>query len=82
MRATFTARERHHDQRLATLTEAAVHAPGNELSVPEYSKHLFKPRSWGPMADSETFAHLEYLRLEGRATTRVVDGELWYRIVE
>ncbi len=70
----------HHDGRLQTLVDAAAHAPGNEMSVPEYSKHLFKPRSWGHMADSETFAHLEHLRQAGRATTRVVDGELWFRI--
>lgn len=71
----------HHHDRLATLVEAARHAPENELTVPDYSKHLFKPRSWGPMADSETFAHLEHLRQTGRATTRAIDGELRYRII-
>jgi glyoxylase-like metal-dependent hydrolase (beta-lactamase superfamily II) len=71
----------HHHERLATLTKAALEAPDNELTVPEYSKHLFKPRSWGPMADSETFAHLEYLRQTDRATARSVDSELRYRII-
>ncbi len=71
----------HHHERLATLTKAALEAPDNELTVPEYSKHLFKPRSWGPMADSETFAHLEYLRQTDRASARSVDGELRYRII-
>lgn len=70
----------HHHERLQTLTEAAANAPEHELTVPEYSKYLFKPRSWGPMADSETFAHLEYLRQQGRATARAADGELRYRI--
>ncbi|MEL7209757.1 MAG: hypothetical protein AAGK32_16235, partial [Actinomycetota bacterium] len=70
----------HHHERLDTLVNAAAQTPENELSVPEYSKHLFKPRSWGPMADSETYAHLEHLRQSGRATTRAVDGELRYRI--
>lgn len=70
----------HHHERLATLTEAAVHATDNELTVPEYSQHLFKPRSWGPMADSETFAHLEHLRQTGRAEARPVEGQLRYRI--
>jgi glyoxylase-like metal-dependent hydrolase (beta-lactamase superfamily II) len=70
----------HHHERLHTLTEAAVSSSDNELTVPEYSKHLFKPRSWGPMADSETFAHLEYLRQTGKATTREVEGALRYRI--
>ena len=70
----------HHHHRLAILTDAAVHAPDNELTVPEYSKHLFKPRSWGTMADSETFAHLEHLRLTGKAEARPAEGELRYRI--
>lgn len=72
----------HHQERFATLTNAAIHAPENELTVPDFSKHLFKPRSWGPMADSETFAHLEYLRQHGKATTRAVEGELRYRIID
>ncbi len=71
----------HHHERLDTLMSAAAKQPENELSVPEYSKHLFKERSWGPMADSETFAHLEHLRQNGKATTRAVDGELLYRVV-
>jgi glyoxylase-like metal-dependent hydrolase (beta-lactamase superfamily II) len=70
----------HHDERLATLTHAASQAPENELSVPEYSKFLFKPASWGTMADSETFAHLEYLRQAGRASARTVADQLHYRI--
>ncbi len=71
----------HHHERLDTLVNAAAQAAENELTVPEYSKHLFKQRSWGPMADSETFAHLEHLRQSGRATARPVAGELRYRIV-
>lgn len=70
----------HHDERLNTLINAAAKTPEHEMSVPEYSKHLFKERSWGTMADSETFAHLEHLRQGGTATTRVRDGELLYRI--
>jgi glyoxylase-like metal-dependent hydrolase (beta-lactamase superfamily II) len=70
----------HHDQRLATLTHAASQTPENELTVEEYSKHLFKPHAWGTMADSETFAHLEHLRQLGRATARTVADQLRYRI--
>jgi hypothetical protein len=59
-----------------------VKAIGRELglaSVADYSKHLFKPRSWGSMADSETYAHLEHLRLLGDAETRrEADGTLLY----
>jgi hypothetical protein len=33
-------------------------------------KQLFKERSWGSMAESETYAHLEHLRLLGDAERR------------
>ena len=72
----------HHHGRLHTLTNAAAMTDGNELTVPEYSQHLFKPPSWGVMADSETFAHLEHLRQAGKAETRSVDGQLRYRITQ
>ena len=72
----------HHHERLDTLVHAASEAPEHEMTIPEYSKHLFKPRSWGPMADSETFAHLEHLRQTGRATAREANGELLYRAVD
>jgi hypothetical protein len=35
------------------------------MSVQEVSTYLFSARAQGPMADSETFAHLEHLRLLG-----------------
>jgi hypothetical protein len=53
---------------------------GRPATVMELSTHLFKPRSLGPMADSETYAHLEHLRLLGRAEHRRVDGVLEYQI--
>ena len=69
--------QKHHVERLER-----VKAIGRELglaSVPDFSKHLFNPRSWGPMADSETYAHLEHLRLLGHAETRrEPDGTLLY----
>lgn len=69
--------QKHHVERLER-----VRAIGREVglaSVPEYSKHLFKPRSWGAMADSETYAHLEHLRLLGLADARrEPDGTLLY----
>ena len=40
---------------------------GRAASVREFSEHLFHPRSWGSMAESETYAHLEHLRLRGEA---------------
>ena len=32
------------------------------------------------MADSETYAHLEHLRLSGKATRREEDGRLLYSL--
>ena len=39
-----------------------------------WAQKLFRPRSWGEMAESETYAHLEHLRLAGAAAVRR-DGE-------
>jgi glyoxylase-like metal-dependent hydrolase (beta-lactamase superfamily II) len=64
--------QKHHVERLER-----VKAIGRELglaSVEAFSQRLFHPRSWGSMAESETFAHLEHLRLLGMADARR-DGE-------
>jgi glyoxylase-like metal-dependent hydrolase (beta-lactamase superfamily II) len=39
-------------------------------SVEAFSQKLFQPRSWGAMAESETYAHLEHLRILGDAERR------------
>lgn len=54
----------HHLQRLGVV-RAASESTGRPMSVQEMSTHLFSPRAQGGMADSETFAHLEHLRLDG-----------------
>ena len=46
----------------------------------ELATHLFSARAQGPMADSETYTHLEHLRLAGQAETRRVDGHLEYLV--
>ncbi len=53
----------HHRERLDRLRR--VLADVGPASVEELSHHLFPERSWGPMAESETYAHLEHLRLAG-----------------
>jgi glyoxylase-like metal-dependent hydrolase (beta-lactamase superfamily II) len=61
----------HHDDRLQLLRDSAddnVDAP-----VQAWMKVLFKERSWGEMAASETYAHLEHLRVIGEASTRQDD---------
>ncbi len=50
---------RHHHERLDVLRRA-----GDDLgkgTVEQYMRVLFKERSWGSMAESETFAHLKHL---------------------
>lgn len=66
----------HHEERLDTLRAAA-----RELAtgtVEDYSHKLFKPRSWGQMAESETYAHLEHLRATGEVVSRSDRGTLHY----
>jgi glyoxylase-like metal-dependent hydrolase (beta-lactamase superfamily II) len=72
----------HHAERLHRLRQAAA-AEGQPTTVNGMMKHLFSERAWGSMAESETYAHLEHLRLAGEATTeRRDDGQLYYRITE
>lgn len=67
----------HHDDRLVRL-EAIGEGLGT-AGVRRYSRELFAPRSWGPMAESETYAHLEHLRLLGRMRRSTDDaGKLCY----
>ena len=42
-------------------------------------KHLFKERSWGDMAASETYAHLEHLRILGEAKPKEEKGIKTYK---
>jgi hypothetical protein len=70
----------HHTERLDTL-RAAAHELGDG-TVEEYSRKLFRPRSWGQMAESETYAHLEHLRETGEVTSRDDHGTLRYAPVE
>lgn len=64
---------RHHEHRLNVIRTAA-----GELgtgTVPQYMRRLFSERSWGNMAESETFAHLEHLRVLGDLTAGRRDGQ-------
>ena len=68
----------HHQERLALLMDIADDL--GEADVRGYSHRLFRERSWGPMAESETYAHLEHLRVQGRVTAeRDAGGLLRYR---
>ena len=67
----------HHEERL-DRSAAASEELGPAGHGDGAGAHLFSPRAQGPMADSETYAHLEHLRLAGQAETRTVDGHLEY----
>ncbi len=69
----------HHYERLDRIFEISRHF-GRPASVKEFSEQLFRPRSWGSMAESETYAHLEHLRHAGKAEShRDRQGVLFYQ---
>ena len=65
---------RHHEQRLDVVRNAAEELGTG--TVPEYMQRLFSERSWGNMAESETFAHLEHLRVLGELAATGRDGQI------
>jgi glyoxylase-like metal-dependent hydrolase (beta-lactamase superfamily II) len=69
---------RHHLERLDMLAEIASQIGPND--VVEFSHHLFQVRSWGPMAESETYAHLEHLVQIGEATVATSEGTPIYTV--
>jgi glyoxylase-like metal-dependent hydrolase (beta-lactamase superfamily II) len=69
----------HHDDRLDQLHE--INGRLGWATVEALSHEMFAPRSWGPMAESEAYAHAEHLRAQGRVTRREADGHLEYQAV-
>jgi glyoxylase-like metal-dependent hydrolase (beta-lactamase superfamily II) len=69
----------HHHTRFERLRKGSAEA-GKPLTVREFSGYLFRPEKIGPMADGETYAHLEYLRQDGRADARRENGKLLYEV--
>ena len=75
LRARTEAIKRHHHERLEKVK--AISKRIGPASVEAFSHELFNPRSWGSMAESETYAHLEHLRIAGQAERHVAaDGKL------
>ena len=72
LRGRTEAIRRHHIERLDKVK--GIGRALGPSTVEAFSRKLFKPRSWGAMAESETYAHLEHLRIAGDAE-RSVDGE-------
>ena len=67
----------HHQERLDVIRQASGELPDG--TVTEFMRVLFRERSWGEMAESETYAHLEHLRELGEFTRTAVDGQARYR---
>ena len=78
LRARTEAIKRHHYERLEKIREISRQL--GPASVEDISKQLFRQRSWGPMAESETYAHLEHLRLAGQAESRREGEKLIYTL--
>ncbi|NJK44422.1 MAG: hypothetical protein HC933_09190, partial [Pleurocapsa sp. SU_196_0] len=53
------------EQRQQTIEKIAREL--GRADVNAFMKRLFRERSWGDMAESETYAHLEHLRMAGKA---------------
>ena len=68
----------HHEGRLDRLRELSD--ASGWASVQQLSQQLFAERNWGSMAESETYAHLEHMRLAGNAERRELGGLLEYRV--
>ena len=77
--ARCAAIKRHHDERLDRVR--AIARELGPATVEAFMQKLFKPRSWGSMAASETYAHLEHIRLQGGAECRKDErGMLLYEL--
>jgi len=76
LRARTEAIKRHHYERLDKIR--AISRELGPASVEDIAKKLFQPRSWGAMAESETYAHLEHLRLAGQAESHREGDKLIY----
>jgi glyoxylase-like metal-dependent hydrolase (beta-lactamase superfamily II) len=62
----------HHEERLDIIRHASHDLPDG--TVEDFMRVLFKERSWGEMAESETYAHLEHLRELGEMSRHIDHG--------
>ncbi len=69
----------HHEERLDIIRNASHELPNG--TVEDFMRVLFKERSWGEMAESETYAHLEHLRELGEMSRHTDAGLARYASV-
>jgi len=70
----------HHEDRLDIVRDAWEDLPNG--TVRDFMRVLFRERSWGDMAESETYAHLEHLREIGELQRSDADGLARYAPVD
>lgn len=70
----------HHEERLDTIRNATHDLPNG--TVADFMRILFRERSWGDMAESETYAHLEHLRELGDLSRTETNGFASYANTE
>jgi glyoxylase-like metal-dependent hydrolase (beta-lactamase superfamily II) len=78
LRGRTEAIRAHHVERLLHLRDLSQDL--GPQTVEEFSHHLFRSDHWGTMAEAETFAHLEHLRLQGLASRRGTGAEMVYEL--
>jgi glyoxylase-like metal-dependent hydrolase (beta-lactamase superfamily II) len=66
----------HHEDRLDIIRNAQEQLPNGRVA--DFMRVLFRERSWGDMAESETYAHLEHLRELGELSRSEADGFAQY----
>lgn len=69
----------HHHERFDRLKKGSAEL-GKWATVRELSTFLFRPEKLGHMADGECYAHLEYLRQDGRANMRTENNIKLYEV--
>jgi glyoxylase-like metal-dependent hydrolase (beta-lactamase superfamily II) len=69
---------RHHRDRLEAIHRATAEA--GRATVETVTQQVFHPRAWGHMAESETYAHLEHLRHQGRVAVDDRGPDLVYEV--
>ncbi|TFH17992.1 MAG: MBL fold metallo-hydrolase [Acidimicrobiales bacterium] len=66
----------HHEERLDVIRDAVPDLPNGTVAA--FMRVLFRERSWGEMAESETYAHLEHLRERGELVRHFDEGMAHY----